>query len=214
MVGITCKEISGYGRTGSEPLFNERFSVNHSWAAVWLNEKWNLIDVTWGSGYTVEGTTKFVRQRNDWFFFTEPEKFILDHFPKDPSWQLLKNSITWQQFTSYAGISLGARESGVTSFSPQHSFISASPGDQILFTFTSKQPLNTILLISKQKNLNKVDVLEKKDDTYYYNFRVPYTGEYDLQIDLSYIDRSKPGTHTSLIDFVYFINATDNNSSR
>src|SRR5690242_5796450 len=55
-LGITAKEISGYGKTGTQVSPNDKFTTNHAWAAVWLNGKWNLTDVTWGSGYTLEGT--------------------------------------------------------------------------------------------------------------------------------------------------------------
>lgn len=69
-LGITCKEVGGYGRSGTQPFLpGQRFLEDHSWAAVWLNGKWNLIDVTWGSGYTLEGTPTFIKNTNEWFFF-------------------------------------------------------------------------------------------------------------------------------------------------
>src|SRR5690349_16424800 len=61
-LGITAKEISGYGKTGTQVSPNDKFTTNHAWAAVWLGGKWNLTDVTWGSGYTLEGTHIFTRK--------------------------------------------------------------------------------------------------------------------------------------------------------
>lgn len=207
LVGITCKEVAGYGRSGSHSIINEKFSANHSWAAVWLNGKWQLIDVTWGSGYTIEGTTNFIRKRNDWFFFTAPEKFILDHYPKDAQWQLLKDTVSWQTFINYPGIGLGARENEVTTFSPMQAQLNTKAGEVITFSFKATQPINTILFESRQIGYKQVYDLQKVGNTYYCNFKIPKAGTYDLQIDLSNIDRSKPGTYASLVDFVYAINA-------
>lgn len=54
---------------------------DHAWNAVFLNNRWHLIDVTWGSG-----------NQKEWFeyyFLCPPEKLIYSHLPADPMWQLL-----------------------------------------------------------------------------------------------------------------------------
>ncbi len=209
-LGITCREIDGFGKTGTVPLLHENFTVNHAWAAVWLNGKWNLTDVTWGSGYTLEGTKTFVSQTNDWYFFTEPEVFIQDHFPKKSEWQLIKDTISWETFISYPGICLGARENEITSCYPNQVLIQSAAGSEVNFSFTSKKPLYSIVLLSKQKGLEEKGVLRRVKDTYYYTYKIPASGQYDLQVDLNNYDFSKPGTYTSLIDFVFFVDAATN----
>ncbi len=206
--GITCKEIDGFGRTGTESFVNAHFAVNHAWAAVWLNGKWNLADVTWGSGYTLEGTKKFISAANDYYFFTEPETFILDHYPKKPEWQLLKDTVSWEQFINYPGVCLGAKEDEVSSCFPAQSMIHTAAGSHIQFSFTSKKPLQSIVLLSKQKGFQEKGILQRKNDTYSYTYTIPAAGQYDLQIDLNDYDITKPGTYSSLIDFVYFVDAT------
>lgn len=207
-LGITAVEIDGYGKTGIDVSPNDRFSSNHAWAAVWLNGRWNLTDVTWGSGYTLEGTHTFVRKTNDWYFFTDPEVFILDHYPKKAEWQLLKDTVSWTDFISYANIGLGARENSIRSYAPMQAVIRTAAGRQVQFSFTTKKYLSTILLTSRQKGFQEVGMLDKKGDTYYYTYKIPYDGQYDLQIDLSDVDRTRPGTYTSMIDFSYLVDAS------
>jgi hypothetical protein len=209
-MGIKAKEIDGYGKTGTEVSPNDKFTSNHSWAAVWLNGKWNLTDVTWGSGYTLEGTHTFTRKSNSWYFFTEPEVFILDHYPRKAEWQLLKDTVSWNNFISYANIGLGAKENGITSYAPMQAVIHTAAGRQVVFSFTTKKDLSSILLTSKQKGFQELGTLSKRGDTYYYSYRIPYDGLYDLQIDLSDMDRTKPGTYSSMVDFSYLVDATAN----
>ena len=209
-MSITAKEIDGYGKTGTQVSPNDRFTSNHSWAAVWLNGKWNLTDVTWGSGYTLEGTHTFTRKSNSWYFFTEPEVFILDHYPRKAEWQLLKDTVSWNDFISYANIGLGAKENGISSYSPMQAVICTAAGRQVVFSFTTKKDLSTILLTSRQKGFQEVGTLAKRGDTYYYSYKIPYDGQYDLQIDLSDVDRTKPGTYSSMVDFSYLVDATVN----
>lgn len=206
--GITCKEIDGFGRTGTQAVLDAHFSVNHAWAAVWLNGRWNLTDPTWGSGYTLEGTKQFISATNDYYFFTEPETFILDHYPKNSDWQLLKSTVSWQQFILYPGVCLGAKENEVSGCQPAQSLIHTTAGSRVQFAFTSKKPLQSIVLLSKQKGFQQKGLLSRKNDTYYYDYVIPAAGQYDLQIDLNDYDVTKPGTYSSQIDFVYFVDAT------
>lgn len=207
-LGITCKEVGGYGRSGTQPfLLDQRFAEDHSWAAVWLNGKWNLIDVTWGSGFTLEGTSTFIKRTNEWFFFTDPTKFIWDHYPRDPQWQLLNDTVTWEAFKTYPEVSLGARENLIQRFSPVKSVIHTQAGNKIEFSFTTNKVLSGILLISKDKNFTERGSLNKRGNTYYYTFKIPYAGTYDLRIDLYNLEPGASAISNSLIDFVYFIDA-------
>ena len=152
-VGVVCQQIDGFGRTGTQPLIDAHFLVNHAWAAVWLNDKWNLTDPTWGSGYTLEGTATFISATNDWYFFTEPATFILDHYPKKAGWQLLKDTVSWEAFMNYPGVCLGAKEDEVSTCLPAQSRIRAAAGSQVQFSFTSKKTVAKHYIIKQTKRL-------------------------------------------------------------
>jgi transglutaminase/protease-like cytokinesis protein 3 len=80
----------------------EKFTSNHAWNAVLIDHKWYLVDPTWASGYTNRAVTKFTRKRNDFYYLTPAEDFILDHYPDDPQWQLLGSPVDWKGFFTNA----------------------------------------------------------------------------------------------------------------
>lgn len=65
---------------------------NHTWNAVKLNGKWQLLDITWaishGNGKTPD----------DFWILTRPEDFIYSHYPENPRWTLLDNRISFTEF--------------------------------------------------------------------------------------------------------------------
>jgi hypothetical protein len=84
--GIEAEIIHGFARGRRSGLL---FSSNHTWNAVKIGGQWKLIDVTWGSGYMTFNGRVFVKQQDDSWYMTSPEKFAEDHFPDDPRWTLL-----------------------------------------------------------------------------------------------------------------------------
>jgi hypothetical protein len=72
---------------------------NHAWNAVKLGGNWYLIESTWGSGFIGE-EKRFVRRFESFYFLVPPEQLIFTHYPVDPRWQLLAESLTKDQFLS------------------------------------------------------------------------------------------------------------------
>ena len=66
-----------------------------------IKNQWWLCDFTWGAGY-VGSDKKFVWNYTEHYFLTDPEEFILDHFPIEPEWQLTSLNYTIEQFQSWA----------------------------------------------------------------------------------------------------------------
>jgi transglutaminase/protease-like cytokinesis protein 3 len=83
---VECAIIVGGAKTkvtqiGKTPSLND-----HAWNAVKINNFWKLIDVTWAAG-TIDEKKQFNADYTDAFFFSDPEKFILNHYPKDTTWR-------------------------------------------------------------------------------------------------------------------------------
>lgn len=95
-VGLDSQVISGYskGSLTSTPKLEE---PDHAWNAVKLEEKWYLLDVTWGAGVVYQ-KSDFVHEFSDEYFLTSPKKLIINHLPADPMWQLLPCSISTEDF--------------------------------------------------------------------------------------------------------------------
>jgi transglutaminase/protease-like cytokinesis protein 3 len=82
-VDVECIMVTGIAFSGR----------SHAWNAIKLDNKWELVEVTWGSGY-LDDDERFHFRFSSGFFCVNPTLFILDHFPKDPQWQLLGKSIS------------------------------------------------------------------------------------------------------------------------
>lgn len=64
----------------------------HAWNAIKLNEKWMLVDTTWGTSNNSEVS--------DFYFDIKPEFAIITHFPEDEKWQLLEKPLSLDEFNN------------------------------------------------------------------------------------------------------------------
>ncbi len=77
---------------------------NHAWNAVQIDKKWYLVDATFGAGSVDFREKTFHPDFNDKYFFTPPEKFFLNHYPKEKSWLLTnKNPEDFANLPLYHG---------------------------------------------------------------------------------------------------------------
>ena len=94
---IKCYLVQGYSKGYGFSQRKKFTSTDHAWNVVFINNKWYLIDATWGSGYINE-KKKVVKKFSDYFFLTNPKKFIYTHLPSDPMWQLLDCPVAINDF--------------------------------------------------------------------------------------------------------------------
>jgi hypothetical protein len=151
--GIPCEVVTGYARTGWRQT---KFSSNHTWNAVYFDSAWHLLDVTWASGYTNQRGDEFTHHFNDRYFLTPPEQFVLDHYPEDVRWTLLKAAPVLSEFNRSPLRYIGYIKTGIHSYSPARGIIEAAVGDSIQFeadasvaqglleVVTGTQPIDTI----------------------------------------------------------------------
>ena len=89
--------IPGCSKGLNYTIGQKQTKSDHSWNAVYLNGEWKLIDCAWGAGY-IDTQGKFVRRRCEHYFLTPPDRFIYNHFPDDPKWQLLAKPVTKDEY--------------------------------------------------------------------------------------------------------------------
>lgn len=95
--------VLGYGRTDPEGPMNY-----HAWNAVKIDGAWQLLDVTWGSGYILN--RKYVKHLTSEFFLVQPDIFIRKHLPLDPAWQLLDYPFSKGNFKTQTFVPLKIKE--------------------------------------------------------------------------------------------------------
>lgn len=117
---IQCLTIDGYGKNSLDDIGESTKESNHSWNAVKIDGEWKLIDVTWSSGYTDHKVTQFTKEFSDFFFFTDPNEFLLSHYPELKSWIPPKSKLSAKEFSNGPVITPGYFEYGVKNFEPRN----------------------------------------------------------------------------------------------
>ena len=90
---IPCFMVCGNTKTPSGDIPQ----ILHAWNVLRIDSAWVILDITWSSGY-VDLDGKYVKRFSNLYFLPKPKKFIKDHFPLDPMWQLLRNPFTKKDF--------------------------------------------------------------------------------------------------------------------
>ncbi|MBK5212266.1 MAG: hypothetical protein JJE55_01235 [Flavobacteriaceae bacterium] len=91
-VGISAEVVHGYTKDYTGRARKSK-KPDHTWNAIKLNGKWQLLDITWaisnGSG----------NRPDDFWFLTRPSDFIYSHYPEDEKWILLNDPISFSEFS-------------------------------------------------------------------------------------------------------------------
>lgn len=99
-VNIPCSVVVGYTKTEPKDINRKLKKTDHAWNTVKLYGKEYLVDVTWATSKYNVFSRRFVKEFDAYYYLTPPEKFILDHFPKDKKYQLLEKPHKAKQFIS------------------------------------------------------------------------------------------------------------------
>lgn len=147
--GIPCETVTGYGRTNWGR--RTKFGSNHTWNAVYFDSSWHLLDATWASGYTNYRGDEFFRRYDERYFLTPPGLFIVDHYPDDVRWTLMKEPPAQAEFNQSPYRYLGFVKMGVQSYKPSRGVIEAAPGDSIQFEVYAMNEQGLLEVVSGDK---------------------------------------------------------------
>lgn len=128
--GIEAAIVTGYGRTGR----SGRFRSNHAWNAVWLDNRWQLLDVTWAANFTSSGAEA---RAAELYFLADPASFALHHFPDDLRWTLF-DSVSMPPELSRAPFRLRSYvKYFISDYRPGSGTLQARLGDTLRFAIRS-----------------------------------------------------------------------------
>ncbi|KAK3099611.1 hypothetical protein FSP39_007024 [Pinctada imbricata] len=129
--GLKCSNVDGCVRNTIKYEVGEDFDRQRkSWTAVLLDGDWRLLDVRWiceaaygilkSSWCLIEdehgkvntrraiqenrGSYKTQCRFREFYFLTDPEIFIYDHFPDDEKWQLLARKVSYAEARKMAAL--------------------------------------------------------------------------------------------------------------
>ena len=157
---------------------------NHAWNAVYIDGEWRFVDCTWGSGY-VASDGKFRQQFDEFWFLTDAEVFVYDHFPTHPVWQLLDEPIDIDEFNHKPSLTEKSRELGLKLISHREPIVYFEK--EVTVTFgTETIPLSNItadLRTDSGQESNKHRCIQRLDGrTFGVRVVPPSPGEYILTI--------------------------------
>ena len=137
--GLRSEVIIGYARAEYGPRAI-KFHSNHTWNAVYVDSAWHLLDVTWASGYMSHNGAEFFKHKDNYYFLTPPEEFILDHFPDNIGWTLLEHVPTMRELERDPFKPRAFSKYHLTSYQPEKGVIEVAEGDTIQITLDTNDP--------------------------------------------------------------------------
>ncbi|ESO95385.1 hypothetical protein LOTGIDRAFT_116904, partial [Lottia gigantea] len=101
--GLHCEIILGYSKgAGYKPgMRMEGNSFRNSWTAVNIDGSWRLINCTWAARHVTghrDDLPQLFHKYDEFYFLTDPEDYIYQHYPDEPSWQLLDIPLPFSEF--------------------------------------------------------------------------------------------------------------------
>ena len=183
-------------------------NTDHEWNAVKINNKWCLIDTTWGAGSIINNA--FEASYDEYYLCTPPAQFVRTHLPKkiEENLQFLDNPIDINTFKNMAYTTKYFFEYGFNGLSNDKMVQNiCGEGKMILKYNIAIRPI-LLLKIKKVGNEYEDWIMEKKitngyDIIYYIN----EAGNYDVEISAN---KDKSNSYLKILNFKVECDSTPN----
>ncbi len=178
-MGLKSVIILGYAK-GGDYIVGLDNNINHAWNSVKIDNNWYLIDTTWGAG--IVNSNSFNPLFNPFYFATNPQEFIYNHFPENSKWQLLNPVISRSQFDTLADVSPTLFQYNIRLLS--HSNVDINVDDNVNIVLKAPKNIDAIASIQSEKNQLKENYtfVQKQGENIIINASFPEEGEYKLNI--------------------------------
>jgi hypothetical protein len=186
-VNIPCEVIAGYTKTEVKDINKVLKKTDHAWNCVQLYGIWYLVDVTWATSKYNVVSHKYMKEFDEHYFLTSPEKFILDHYPKEKMFQFLEKPVKKKVFTKWPVYYTDYFHFGIEDISLQKGVFKWHQGDTLKVNITSSSTIkNAAVLINTDKFVTAVNLLyDEKGKQYYFNYVFPTAVKSDFTIYLN-----------------------------
>jgi hypothetical protein len=195
---IECEVVEGYARTGERDVYigERNLRSNHAWNTIKINGNWRLVDPTWAAGYSSEEnglSKKFFKSFNETYYFIDPKKLILNHFPDKFRYQYLTIPVKADEFKKKPLVFDTFLDDSITHVFPEGIPLKAKKGDTLTFRFRSSSVFQHTMLYASSPGKDKATYrgwAELKSDGWYeFKYPVSISGYYPLYIGYDHITR-------------------------
>ncbi len=183
-VNIPCEVVVGYTKTETKDINRKLKKTDHAWNTVRLYGKEYLVDVTWATSKYNVIARRFIKEFDEHYFLTPPEKFGLDHFPKEKKYQLVPKPIKARQFIRTPVYYPDYFHLDIKSINPNTGKFTHHAGKPLRFEVACDRALNSAgILINADKYILPLEIKKTANPgayTFDYTFDKP--GRYDITI--------------------------------
>lgn len=178
----------------------------HAWNAVMIDDEWKLIDATWASGY-LSGSA-FYKQRDDLWFLTGPQIFILSHYPDKPQYQLLAVRLTLKEFYDQPYCLWDFAKTGIIDFWPRKLILNTTPGKPIRIIFRSAKEINRVTIKDEWGSILQLSRVEKEGDDHIFYIYTKSSAYGQLYLGFAYVDEKQRYVWKADHVLAYFLSFT------
>ncbi len=179
-INIKCQIIDGFARNGSEDIgVKLKGEGDHAWNAVFTENEWHLIDVTWAAGYSSPGDCDFEKNFNEFYFYCNPELFKYNHYPLDENKLFISTNWSKEDFSNYPLIYSDALVRGISLISPESGTLTFFVGDTLKLSFRSEKRVRYIEVSYDKEDYSDVIRFNNDNDIYTTNYRI--TSDYPFE---------------------------------
>jgi hypothetical protein len=179
--GLECAIVSGHAKGYGFKAGDGGLESNHAWNTVKIDGRWRLLDSTWGAG-AIGRDRRFEPRFTDFYFFTPPHYFIFNHYPDDPTWQLLPKPVSMATYAAIPEVRAGFFEYGIRLASHPRAEIECS--GEILLRFDSKLPFEPDADIEPRPSgpERSYCIVQRASEGWELRCRLPGPGRYGLTV--------------------------------
>ncbi|KAK3601243.1 hypothetical protein CHS0354_040420 [Potamilus streckersoni] len=192
-VNIPVKTISGHSNGYSydpEIALTPSTKTDHAWNVVLLNGDWRFVECTWGAGLVKK--KQFYKEFTEFYFLTDPEDFISQHFPRmnkneelGLEWQLMNKTISLEEFSRRVPLYRTALEFGIIPLSHKSGVLEVKSDDTITIQDGQRNIENWTIhfFLSDGTNMNNYTMSYMQNPTTLkINVRPPAAAKYVLRL--------------------------------
>ncbi|MBA2664360.1 MAG: transglutaminase [Bradymonadaceae bacterium] len=157
----------------SRNLEGEVGGGGHAWNAARVDDKWYLLDPTWGSGHITDNA--FKKAYNPAYLFTPPNVLLNTHFPDDEGWQLLGEPLSRGEFMRQPILGATFFANGMRLLDPSRSQITVGKEATLSFENPRARFLMASASLKGQSQREDCEVVQGPTPTVRCAFKAPGT---------------------------------------
>lgn len=96
--GLRCKLIDGVSKAAGYKPGMSLSKFRNQWTAVYVDDAWRFVNCNWGARHAKNSCEDLIYEVDEFYFLTDPEEHIYQHFPDNPEWQLLEIPVSKNDF--------------------------------------------------------------------------------------------------------------------